>query len=169
MLVFAMMIGVISDSIGEKVDDLKQGKSKVIETEHTLILGWNEKGLAILRQLGLANASEGGMPVVVLCEQSKQTMEEMLRAAISSKDDGLKLYGTRVIFRSGNPLAEHDLVLIRPDETNSRTFARHGQNAIHFAIICFANFNIHSDDSDSVPGRRAARALTPSYCHFLSL
>ena len=110
MLVFAMMIGVISDSIGEKVDDLKQGKSKVIETDHTLILGWNEKGLAILRQLGLANASEGGMPVVVLCEQSKETMEEMLRAAVSSKDDGLKLFGTRVIFRSGNPLAEHDLV-----------------------------------------------------------
>ena len=110
MLVFALMIGVISDSIGEKVDDLKQGKSKVIENDHTLILGWNEKGLAILRQLGLANQSEGGMPVVVLCEQSKETMEEMLRAAISSKDDGLKLHGTRVIFRSGNPLAEHDLV-----------------------------------------------------------
>ncbi len=114
MLVFAMMIGVISDSIGAKVDELKKGKSKVIETDHTLILGWNEKGLAILRQLALANASEGGMPVVVLCEQSKETMEEMLRAAVGSKDDdGLKLFGTRVIFRSGNPLAEHDLVRSR--------------------------------------------------------
>jgi hypothetical protein len=137
MLVFALMIGVISDSIGEKVDDLKQGKSKVIETDHTLILGWNEKGLAILRQLGLANASEGGMPVVVLCEQSKEAMEEMLRAAVYSKDDGLKLFGTRVIFRSGNPLAEHDLVNPPPTAPCARDFnaARHAHAVAHIPVL----------------------------------
>mmetsp|Transcript_30418 Transcript_30418/g.80882 ORF Transcript_30418/g.80882 Transcript_30418/m.80882 type:complete len:614 (+) Transcript_30418:849-2690(+) len=112
MLVFALMIGVISDSIGEKVDDLKKGKSKVIEARHTLVLGWSEKGLAILRQIALANESEGGRPIVVLCEESKEEMEEMLRAAESSKDDGLKLHGSRVVFRSGNPLAEHDLIKV---------------------------------------------------------
>ena len=121
MLVFALMIGVISDSIGEKVDDLKKGKSKVIEARHTLVLGWSEKGLAILRQLALANQSEGGKPIVVLCEQSKEDMEEMLRAAESSKDDGLKLYGSRVIFRSGNPLAEHDLVSSCNSRVNHRS------------------------------------------------
>jgi hypothetical protein len=31
MLVFALMIGIISESIGEKVDDLKKGRSRVIE------------------------------------------------------------------------------------------------------------------------------------------
>jgi hypothetical protein len=31
MLVFALMIGIISESIGERVDDLKKGKSRVIE------------------------------------------------------------------------------------------------------------------------------------------
>jgi hypothetical protein len=67
----------------------------VTETDHKLILGWNEKGLAVLRQLGLANASEGGMPVVVLCEQSKEAMEEMLRAAVHSKDDGLQRSSAR--------------------------------------------------------------------------
>lgn len=31
MLVFALMIGIISESIGEKVDELKKGRSRVIE------------------------------------------------------------------------------------------------------------------------------------------
>ena len=110
MLVFALMIGVVSDYIGSKLDDLKKGKSKVIESGHTLILGWSEKGFPILHQLALANESEGGLPIVVLSEHDKEEMEERLRAAVSSKHNGLRLRGSRVVFRTGNPLAEHDLV-----------------------------------------------------------
>jgi hypothetical protein len=36
-------------SIGEKVDELKKGKSKVLENGHSLILGWNDKALAIIQ------------------------------------------------------------------------------------------------------------------------
>jgi ion channel POLLUX/CASTOR len=110
MLVFALMIGVVSDYIGSQLDDLKKGKSKVIESGHTLILGWSEKGFPILHQLALANESEGGLPIVVLSEHDKEEMEEKLRAAVSSKHNGLRLRGSRVVFRTGNPLAEHDLV-----------------------------------------------------------
>lgn len=33
----------VSDAISEKVDSLKKGRSSVIESNHTLILGWSEK------------------------------------------------------------------------------------------------------------------------------
>ena len=43
MLIFAMMLGLVSDAISEKVDSLRKGKSEVIEKSHILILGWSDK------------------------------------------------------------------------------------------------------------------------------
>jgi len=43
MLIFAMMLGLVSDAISEKFDSLRKGKSEVIEKDHTLILGWSDK------------------------------------------------------------------------------------------------------------------------------
>lgn len=43
MLIFAMMLGLISDAISEKVDSLRKGKTEVIEKNHILILGWSDK------------------------------------------------------------------------------------------------------------------------------
>ena len=44
------------------------------------MLGWNDKSLAIIQQLALANESEGGGCVVVLSETDKEVMEEILAA-----------------------------------------------------------------------------------------
>ena len=43
MLIFAMMLGLVSDAISEKVDSWRKGKSEVIERNHILILGWSDK------------------------------------------------------------------------------------------------------------------------------
>lgn len=43
MLIFALMVGLVSDAISEKVDSLRKGKSQVVESNHTLILGWSDK------------------------------------------------------------------------------------------------------------------------------
>ena len=37
-------------------------------------------------------------------------MRLQVRVATRRKEDRLNLYGTRVIFRTGNPINEHDLV-----------------------------------------------------------
>jgi hypothetical protein len=96
MLVFALMIGIISESIGESVDELKKGKSRVLETGHTLILGWNDKALAIIQEISLANQSEGGGSIVALTEFDKEEMEHILQNAIDSRENPLTLYGTEV-------------------------------------------------------------------------
>ena len=41
MCVFAVMVGIITDEIGERMDDLKKGKSRVLESGHTVMLGWS--------------------------------------------------------------------------------------------------------------------------------
>ena len=43
MLVTALMLGIVSDAIGSRMDELRKGRSEVLETGHTLILGWSDK------------------------------------------------------------------------------------------------------------------------------
>ncbi|GFQ01634.1 probable ion channel sym8 [Phtheirospermum japonicum] len=103
MLIFAMMLGLVSDAISEKVDSLRKGKSEVIESDHILILGWSDKLGSLLKQLAIANKSIGGGVIVVLAERDKEEME-MDIAKLE-----FDLMGTSVICRSGSPLILADL------------------------------------------------------------
>ena len=60
------------------MEDLRKGKADVLESGHSLILGWSDKLLPIVDQLCNANASEGGRPIVIMAEMEKQAMEESL-------------------------------------------------------------------------------------------
>ncbi|OIV96242.1 hypothetical protein TanjilG_14919 [Lupinus angustifolius] len=103
MLIFAMMLGLVSDAISEKVDSLRKGKSEVIERNHILILGWSDKLGSLLKQLAIANKSVGGGVIVVLAEEEKEKME-MDIAKLE-----FDFMGTSVICRSGSPLILADL------------------------------------------------------------
>lgn len=103
MLIFAMMLGLVSDAITERVDSLRKGKSEVIESNHILILGWSDKLGSLLKQLAIANKSIGGGVVVVLAERDKEEME-MDIAKLE-----FNFMGTSVICRSGSPLILADL------------------------------------------------------------
>ncbi|XP_051177136.1 probable ion channel CASTOR isoform X1 [Lolium perenne] len=103
MLIFAMMLGLVTDSISEKFDSLRKGRSEVIEQSHTLILGWSDKLGSLLNQISIANESLGGGTIVVMAERDKEEME----ADIAKMEFDLK--GTAVICRSGSPLILADL------------------------------------------------------------
>ncbi|CAL1374939.1 unnamed protein product [Linum trigynum] len=103
MLVFAMMLGLVSDAISEKFDSLRKGRSEVVEQNHTLILGWSDKLGSLLNQLAIANESLGGGTVVVMAERDKEEME----LDIGKMEFDFK--GTSVICRSGSPLILADL------------------------------------------------------------
>ncbi|XP_010650720.1 ion channel CASTOR isoform X2 [Vitis vinifera] len=103
MLIFAMMLGLVSDAISEKLDSLRKGRSEVVEQNHTLILGWSDKLGSLLNQLSIANESLDGGIVVVLAERDKEEME--LDIAKMEFD----FRGTSVICRSGSPLILADL------------------------------------------------------------
>ncbi|TYH81778.1 hypothetical protein ES332_D02G009200v1 [Gossypium tomentosum] len=103
MLIFAMMLGLVSEAISEKLDSLRKGRSEVVEQNHTLILGWSDKLGSLLNQLAIANESLGGGIVVVMAERDKEEME--LDIAKMEFD----FRGTSVICRSGSPLILADL------------------------------------------------------------
>jgi len=104
MLVTALLVSLISEAFSNHMDELRRGKSDVLESCHTLILGYSDKVLPIVRQLALANESEGGGVVVILALRNKEEMDNEMRL-LSEKN----LRGTRVICRQGSALVASDL------------------------------------------------------------
>lgn len=105
IIFFASMLGMIVDILREKMEALRQGKSNVIESDHVLILGWNDKAIHLIHELCIANESERGGVVVVLAPHDKEHMEIELSLVLPPK----QRLGTTVVFRSGSSLLTSDL------------------------------------------------------------
>jgi len=96
IIMLSCLIAVITMGLDQKLTELRRGQSKVIENKHTLIIGWDEQRiLEILRELVLANESERDACVVILADQDKQQMNEVLRLRIPDTRS------TRIVTRSG--------------------------------------------------------------------
>lgn len=101
--VVALLIGLVSSTIGDKIDDLRKGKSPVIDEQHTLLLGYSEKVFAILRELREANANQKHASIVILSNTDKEEVENAVRERMGDMGP------TRVVVRQGNPSSVHDL------------------------------------------------------------
>eukprot|EP00931_Biecheleriopsis_adriatica_P114953 TRINITY_DN90819_c0_g1_i1.p1 TRINITY_DN90819_c0_g1~~TRINITY_DN90819_c0_g1_i1.p1 ORF type:complete len:868 (+),score=127.80 TRINITY_DN90819_c0_g1_i1:59-2662(+) len=105
IIFWSCVLAITVDLVRDKMEGLRQGKSRIIEQDHVLILGWTEKTVHIIEELCSANESEGGGVVAVLAPVSKETMELQLEYQLPTKHRK----GTRVVFRSGSPLVVADL------------------------------------------------------------
>ena len=129
ILYLSVIIALIVDAVQVKMEELKkarrrvrrgcacaeltplparlraQGLSPVVEKGHTVVLGWAEQSLTIIRELASANSSEGGGVVAVLSDADKQDMERELYSFITEEE----LKGTKVVFRSGSRLRTSDM------------------------------------------------------------
>jgi hypothetical protein len=91
------LIGLIASAVDQKVEALRRGRSNVIESGHSLILGWSPRVPTIVGELVTANESEKRAAVVVLADLDKTEMEEILRAAVGD------LRTTVLVGRRGDP------------------------------------------------------------------
>mmetsp|Transcript_2180 Transcript_2180/g.6488 ORF Transcript_2180/g.6488 Transcript_2180/m.6488 type:complete len:752 (+) Transcript_2180:101-2356(+) len=105
LVVTALLLGIVSDAVSMYLDNLRKGSCRVVETNFTLIVGWNNKCISIIEQIAKANISEGGGVVIVLADRPKEEMEVDITAN-ESKIGALK---TRVVCRGGSPLLLNDL------------------------------------------------------------
>ena len=135
-VVTALLVSIISDLFSEKMDELRRGGGDVMETRHTLILGWNDKVLGLIRQIALANKSEGGGAVVVLASMDKEEMDSQVADGVPPED----AMGTRVICRSGSPLLAIELA--RVSAANAR--------AIVLLTGADSHSNTNADETDAM-------------------
>ena len=113
LIVVASLIGIISGAFDSKVEELRKGRSKVLESDHTLILGWSQKVFPIISEICIANESRGRAAIVVLANRDKIEMEDEIRARITNPKK------TKIIVRTGNPMDLTDLELASPHSARS--------------------------------------------------
>ena len=84
-LVFvAGLIGIVSGAFDTKIESLRKGRSKVLEQDHTLILGWNSRVFSLISELSIANASRRKASIVILADRDKVEMEDEIRENVGS-------------------------------------------------------------------------------------
>ena len=82
VLILSMLIAFITTSLEQVFYEFRKGRGKVLEEEFTLILGWNERVIDIIRELILANESENYAAVVVLSNEDKELMDDLIAKRI---------------------------------------------------------------------------------------
>ena len=55
MVLISILIGVLNSGIAKQLDELRKGRSLVIENDHTVILGWSPQIFYIVNELITAN------------------------------------------------------------------------------------------------------------------
>jgi len=97
------LIGLLANGVDQKVEELRRGRNRVLESGHTMILGWSPQVARIISELVIANENEKRASIVVLTRHDKTLVEESLRAAVPD------CRTTRVVCRTGNPANPDDL------------------------------------------------------------
>jgi Trk K+ transport system NAD-binding subunit len=95
------VIGFITSLIQRAMAQLSKGTSPIIETGHTLILGWSPRVFPILDELAVAQESQRRPTVVVFADRDRQGMDEEIRSQ-TSRLHGANKSKLRVITRRGN-------------------------------------------------------------------
>ncbi|GAA4155847.1 CASTOR/POLLUX-related putative ion channel [Actinomadura keratinilytica] len=113
IFIVSSLIGVITTGLESKIAELRKGRSRIIERDHTVLLGWSDQVFTVIAELSEANRSRRGSCVAVLADMDRVDMEDAIRARVG--DTGR----TRVICRHGNPLKVADLDLVSPGTARS--------------------------------------------------
>ena len=113
LFLVSIFIGILTNSIDNRIQNLRKGRSFVIEHDHTLILGWSSKIFAIVSELVTANENRKNACIVILADRDKVEMEDELRARVKH------LRNTRVVCRTGSPIDQTDLEMVNPQMARS--------------------------------------------------
>jgi voltage-gated potassium channel Kch len=113
IIMLSTFIGLMSNGILRKAIELRKGRSKVLENNHILILGWSSKISTVISELIIANENQVKPVIVILADRDKVEMEDEV------EDNVPNTQNTKLIFRSGNPIDINDLKIANPNKAKS--------------------------------------------------
>ena len=147
LVIFASLVGIITSNFESFIESIEEGSSKVMEHDHTLILGFSEGTARVVAQLAFLHRSwrvlndsweKKLMPwtrvppstpvakntVVILCqegEKTKKDIDALLEDTLTSVGISPKRtkVGWDVVVRMGDPTAIHDLVRVNAGAATS--------------------------------------------------
>ena len=131
IFIISTLIGALTTGMEGKLTELRQGRTKVIETNHTsrieqvddslslpaccclVILGWSSQIFDIINELVLANANQRNPSIVVLATKDRIEMQDLISQKIERHRN------TKIICRSGDPMSIADLNILSPNQARS--------------------------------------------------
>ncbi|MBD3285452.1 potassium transporter TrkA [candidate division WOR-3 bacterium] len=113
IVLLSTLIGIVTTGIDTRLAALRKGRSRVIERNHTVILGWSEQVFATISEIVEANANQPRSSIVVLADKDKVEMEDEIRTKIP------RTGRTKIICRTGTPIDTDDLRIARLETSRS--------------------------------------------------
>jgi voltage-gated potassium channel Kch len=113
IFVISALIGIINTGLEGKLVEMRKGRSRVLETGHTVILGWSQQVFTILSELFIANANVQKSTIVILADRDKVEMEDEIRSRFPTTGK------TNIVCRSGSPIDIDDLEIARLETSRS--------------------------------------------------
>jgi voltage-gated potassium channel Kch len=113
IFVVSALIGVLSTGLEGKLDELRKGRSRVLEKDHTIIFNWSPSIFDVISELVIANESRKRPRIVVMSEKDKVEMEDEIADKVPDTKN------TRIICRSGDPTDLFDINIVNPQDARS--------------------------------------------------
>lgn len=106
IFIISALISVISNGLQGRIEALSQGRSRVIENGHTVILGWNDQVFTIVEELCRANNNQTNGCIVIMGDENKSLMEQQVRERVPG------ISHTRIVCRTGSPMDVSSLAIL---------------------------------------------------------
>ncbi|MFJ5266568.1 NAD-binding lipoprotein [Streptomyces sp. NPDC088387] len=113
LLCVSTVVGVITTGLGERLAELQRGRSRVLERDHAVVLGWSDQVFTVVGELIASRAGRAGGVVAVLARRDPADMHAALVTTLGHTG------GVRIVCRSGAPSDPEALALVSPREASS--------------------------------------------------
>ncbi|WP_314246631.1 CASTOR/POLLUX-related putative ion channel [Streptomyces kutzneri] len=118
LLFVSTLVGLITTGINRRIMLLRRGHSTVLESGHTVLLGWSDQIFPVVGELVAANANRRRSAIAVLAPKDKVEMEEEISASTSTSTStsgtGTGTGRTRIICRNGRTTDPAELARVSP-------------------------------------------------------
>lgn len=140
------LIGLISNGVDQRVEELQRGRSDVIERDHTLILGWSTRVPTIVSELVIANESRKSAAVVLVADVDKTVMEATLRDAVPNRRT------TKIVCRTAEPWTARGLEIGNLPHARSIVIVGDGDDTVTVKTL-LAVHAAQTALTDDLPGK----------------
>lgn len=108
LLFVSTLVSLITTGINRRIMSLRLGHSTVVETGHTVVLGWSDQVFPVIGELVAANANQRRSAIAVLAPQDKVWMEERISTRVGDRGR------TRIVCRNGATTDPTELCRVSP-------------------------------------------------------
>ena len=123
------IIGFLAAKISNFINNLKKGRSKVIDTNHYVIIGWNSSIFKIFQEIKIANENQS--KPTILCFNGMDNVDMNIKINLEYPDRK----NLRIITRTGDIYSTQDL---------ARTNMEKSRSVIILDDLIIPNFNIET-------------------------